>query len=167
MSDTPNRMPLAELEVLPEYLRLTQKQKLFVATYCEFGLADGNYDAVEAARVAYQCKNREVARIMSYSLMQNIRIIAVLNRHFNATPIEEFLAMLDKAINNKKLTVAQIQALRLKCEILGFANKLTDRVPMGAAFLQAQEDAKEKRKSKRKKYERAPVEAPRSLSDEL
>lgn len=167
MSDTEKRMPLAELEVLQEYLRLTQKQKLFVATYCEFGLADGNYDAVEAARIAYKCKNREVARIMSYSLMQNIRIIAVLNRHFNATPIQEFLAMLDRAINNKKLTVAQIQALRLKCEVMGLANKLPAQSPMSAALQEAQASAKEARKPKRKKYERAPQEAPRSLSDEL
>jgi hypothetical protein len=167
MIDTEKRMSLAELEMLPEYMKLTQKQKLFIATYCEFGLADGNYDAVEATRIAYKCKNPEVARIMSYSLMQNIRIIAVLNRHFNATPIEEFLVMLDRAINNKKLTVAQIQALRLKCEVMGFTNKLPAQAPMIAALREAQDSAKETRKSKRKKYERAPVEAPRSLSDEL
>src|ERR1035437_7609524 len=98
------RMSLAELRETSEFQVLTQKQQLFVATYCDFGLSTGRYDAVEATRVAYVCRSAEVARVMSYSLMQNIRIVAVLNRHFQMEPIEEFMVQLNRAINNKKLT---------------------------------------------------------------
>ena len=88
--DKKKRLSLEEIQGLAEYQRLTQKQQLFVATYCAGGLLDGRYDAVSATHTAYQCKSREVARIMSYSLLQNMRIVEVLNRHFNAEPIEEF-----------------------------------------------------------------------------
>lgn len=121
--DPKKRMPLDELQKRSEYHRLTEKQKLFVATYCAGGLETGNYDPVTATYFAYACKSREVARVMSYAIMENIRIVAVLNLHFNTEPIEDFLATIDKAISNKKLTNAQLQALRLKCDVLGFATR--------------------------------------------
>jgi hypothetical protein len=161
MSETSTRLPLVELEKTQEYQRLTPKQQLFVATYCEGGLATGTYDPIAATRTAYECKSMEVARIMSYSLMQNIRIIAVLNRHFQTEPIEAFMVTLDRAINNKKLTVAQIQALRLKCEIMGFGTRLPAQAPMAAGLKAAQVAAKEIRKSNRK----PPVAKPEKLSE--
>lgn len=154
MSETSKRMPLEEIEKTQEYQRLTQKQRLFVSTYVAGGLLDGAYDPVASVRTAYQTKSPEVARIMSYSLMQNIRVVAVLNRHFGAEPIEELLVMLDRAINNKKLTIAQIQALRLKCEIMGFTTGIPGHTPLSAGLQEAQESAKVDRKSKRKTAER-------------
>ena len=166
MSDTTNRMPLSELELTQEYQQLTQKQKLFVAEYCEGGIVTGNYDCVAATRTAYECKSPEVARIMSYSLMANIRIIAVLNRHFNTAPIEEFLALLDRAIRNKHLSIAQLSALRLKCDIMGFANRL----PVGGAptsdVSQAVQTSKETRKTKRKPSTKTPKPPEKSEYDE-
>lgn len=132
MSDPSTRLPLAELEKTQEYQRLTQKQKLFVATYCESGLTTGTYDAIQATLTAYQCKSAEVARIMSYSLLANIRIVAALNRHFNTSPIEEFLVMLDRAISNKKLTMAQLGALKMRCDLLGFGTRLPNKQSIGA-----------------------------------
>src|ERR1700676_2408513 len=132
-TETRKRMSVDELRMTPEFQRLTQKQQLFVATYCGAGLLDGTYDPIAATRTAYQCKSAEVARVMSYPLMQNIRIIAVLNRNFNAEPIEDFLVQVDRAIQNKKLTVAQLQALKLKGDILGFTTRLpgTNNYPQG------------------------------------
>jgi phage terminase small subunit len=127
MSDSSKRLSRAQLQQTQEYARLTQKQRLFVDTYVEGGLLDGNYDAVAATQTAYNCKSRETARIMSYPLMQNVRIVAVLNRHFNTEPVEEFLVMIDRAINNKRITHAQIEALRLRGEVLGFGTRLPNR----------------------------------------
>jgi hypothetical protein len=127
MSDPKKRLTFEELEQTQEYQRLTPKQKMFVATYVAGGLATGNYDAVSATMTAYKCKSLEVARIMSYSVVANIRIVAVLNRHFAKEPIEEFLTMLDRAINNKKLTPSQLGALQLRCAVLGFANRLPNK----------------------------------------
>lgn len=151
MGDLSKRMTLEELQKTQEYQRLTQKQRLFVATYCAGGLVDGDYDSVAATRTAYQCKTLEVARIMSYALMQNIRIVAVLNLHFNATPTEEFLVILNRAINNKNLTMAQLGALRLKCELLG----IKTRIPANQSIGVVPEDVLE---ASRKKRAKKPVE---------
>lgn len=127
MSDPKKRLTVEELEQTQEYQRLTPKQRMFVATYVGGGLSTGNYDTVSATMTAYKCKNAEVARIMSYSVVANIRIVAVLNRHFAKEPIEEFLTMLDRAINNKKLTPSQLGALQLRCAVLGYANRLPNK----------------------------------------
>lgn len=121
---TKNRMPLSELERTEEYQKLTPKQRLFVATYVAGGIATSIYDPVDATRIAYKCKNLEVARIMHYSLLANIRIVEVLNRHFNTAPIEQYLRLLDHAIRNKKLTPSQLEAIRLKGAVLGFVTRV-------------------------------------------
>jgi hypothetical protein len=144
------RLTYDELKKTPEYQKLTRKQQLFVATYCAGGLADGVYDAVNAAALAYKCRTREIARVMSYSLMANIKIVAVINRHFNAGPTAEFLETLDRAIRNKKLTMAQVTALRLKCDILGIKTAL----PTGHETIATKQDMLAKRARKRRKIER-------------
>ena len=127
------RLTLDEIQALAEFQRLTQKQRLWVLTYCGGGLLDGVYDPIAATRTAYAAKSEEVARVMSYPIMQNIRIIAVLNRHFNAEPLEDFLVQVDRAIINKKLTIAQLQALKLKGDVLGYTTRLpgTNNHPPG------------------------------------
>lgn len=150
MSDFSNRMPLDQLKETEEYQCLTPKQKLFVATYCEGGLVDGNYDPVIAVMVAYKCKSIETARVMSYSMMQSLRIIAVLNRHFNKTPIEDVLVQVNRAIHNKKVTNAQVQALRLKCEILGIPSMFPTRMIEPSVAAVRREQAAAKRKTERK-----------------
>ncbi len=124
MSDKSNRLTLAQVKDTQEYAALTGKQQLFIETYCAGGIDTGTYDPVMATLTAYKCKSKENARVMSYSLMANIRIVAVLNRHFNREPIEEFVLQIDRAIQNKKLTVAQLGALKLKSELLGYTTKL-------------------------------------------
>ena len=162
MSDTVERMPLAELELTQEYQRLTPKQKLFVSNYVAGGILDGVYDSVASCNVAYRCKSVEVARIMSYSLMQNIRIVAVLNRHFNTTPIEAFLIQVDRAILNKNLTTAQLGALKVKADLLGYAARLpsVDRQGVGIIPPDVLEAEKKKRKRTRKSYAMVKSNAP-------
>jgi hypothetical protein len=154
------RLTLEQIKETQEYSVLTGKQQLFVETYIASGLETKVYDAVSATQTAYHCKSRENARVMSYALMANIRIIAVLNRHFNREPIEEFLTQIDHAIRNKKLSIAQIQALKLKGDILGY----TTRLPNTDAVLPPDVDAaiKADRKAKRKKPVRAPKVDPPS-----
>jgi hypothetical protein len=167
MSNT-KRLTLEEVKATQEYSILTGKQQFFVEAYCSSGIDTGTYDPVEATFIAYKCKSREVARIMSYSLMQNIRIVEVLNRHFNREPLEEFLVQLNRAIQNKKLTVAQLQALKLKADIQGFTARLpgvdhqaTDRIPSDIEAASAAA-----RKAKRKKPERETKPEPKSEYDD-
>jgi hypothetical protein len=69
---------------------------------------------------SYACKEWETARRMSYGLLKNLKIVAVLNLHFLPEPLERFIVVLNRAIRNKKLTNAQFRALQLKAEVLGF-----------------------------------------------
>lgn len=161
------RLSLDQLKETPEYKKLTPKQQLFVATYVAGGLADGNYDAVLATRTAYPCRSEEVARIMSYAIMANIRIVAILNRHFGAEPIEEFLVLLDRAINNKKITIAQVNALKLKCDILGYANRLPGmKYAMGVIPEDVLENSRKARKAKKDEQKDArPSKPPKADAD--
>lgn len=162
------RLTLLELEATTEYQKLTHKQQLFVATYCAGGLADGHYDAVQATVVAYKCATREIARIMSYSLMANIRIVAAVNRHFNAEPISRFLEELDRAVRNKKLTMAQLGALKLKCDLLGLKTLIPDdHNTIGSKIEAVEEGEKKKRKASRQEKALAQPAEPSAVPDPL
>jgi hypothetical protein len=158
MSDKSKRLPLEEIKNLQEYAVLTGKQQLFIETYCQGGIDTGIYDPIVATLTAYKCKSKENARVMSYSLMANIRIVAVLNRHFNREPIEEFLIQVDRAIQNKKLSVAQLNALKLKGDVLGYTTRLpgTNNYPLGTVPPDVQKTLDASRKAKRAKPVRAP-----------
>jgi hypothetical protein len=168
MSEIEKRLTLEQVKDTQEYSVLTGKQQLFVETYITSGVDTGTYDPVVASLTAYTCKSREVARIMSYSLMANIRIIAVLNRHFNREPLEEFIIQVNRAIQNKKVSQAQIWALRLKADVLGFGARLpgTNNFTPGTIPPDVKKKLDETRKAKRKKPVRAPeVEKPWEFAD--
>jgi hypothetical protein len=153
MSDISKRLTLAQIKDTQEYSILTGKQQLFCETYIQGGIDTGTYEPIDATMTAYKCKSRENARVMSYALMSNIRIIAVLNRHFNREPIEEFLIQIDRAIQNKKLRPAQLQALKLKGDILGYTTRLpgTNNFPIGTIPPDVQKNLEETRKAKKAK----------------
>ena len=143
----------------PEYRALTPKQQLFCATYIAGGLATGVYDRLDATQKAYVCKDAESVRVMSYAMMGNIRVIEALNRHFNTDPVEEFLQEVSRAIHNRRLSIAQVQALKIKADLLGYAAKLpgaTPNVPSASAMMDA---AKNPRKAKSKPSARKPTPA--------
>jgi hypothetical protein len=147
---TSKRISLEELRTTPEYIRLTPKMKMFVDSYCGAGAIDGNFDPVAAVNQAYRCKSYEVARIMSYSILANIKIVAVLNRYFGTEPVDSFLENLDRAVRNKKLTLAQLGALRLQCDVLGLGTKIPANLGGNSAPKQ-DPPAKDKRSKKPKK----------------
>jgi hypothetical protein len=162
-----NKLSLEEIKITQEYSILTGKQQLFIETYIRSGLDTGTYDPILAAQTAYAVKNRENARVMSYSLMSNIRIVAVLNRHFAKEPLAEFVEQVDRAIRNKKLSVAQLQALKLKGDVLGYTTRLPrlNNWPQGTLPLDVVEATAAARKAARKKPVRAPKPEPPSEFD--
>lgn len=146
------KMSLAELEQRPEYLRLTERQMLFVSTF----IADdqiGHYDPERAVLAAYKCKSRESARVMAYSQMQNPRIIDVLNIYFGRDASAAFLEEVNRAIRNRKLTLAQMEAMMLKSRILGIGTALRGRP-------RAQKPKPEKKSKKALAAEKATVSSP-------
>jgi len=154
------KLTLEELTKTREFQQLTEKQRLFVATYVESGINDNKYDAVGAAMTAYGAKNRNVARIMSYSLLQNIRIIQVLNLHFNTTPTEAFLTQIERAIHNKRLTPQQVSAMWLKCQVLGLGQSLKKNKKIREAIEKDSKDDKPARKRKGPPPEDPPTKEP-------
>lgn len=151
------RMSLDDLHLTAEYFRLTQKQKMFVDTYVASGVLDGNYDAVTATNIAYPCKSEEVARVMSYELLGNINILAALNRHFGNDDIDAFLVVLDRAIRNKKISTAQLGALRLRCEVLGIKTRIPASPEKRWVLPAPNRDAKQKTPKRPKKSAETPA----------
>jgi phage terminase small subunit len=146
------KMSLAELETTVEFQRLTPKQQLWVATYISAGLL-GHYDTEAATLAAYKCKSRESARVMGYSMAQNPRVIDVLNLHFGRDATQAFLEDVNRAIRNRKLTVAQMEAMMLKSRILGIGTALRGRPKQ-------QKPKPEKKSKKTAAREEAPVSGP-------
>lgn len=169
MTEKSKRLPFAEIRETAEFQRLTPKQQLFIEHYIEGGMFDGHYDVVAATRTAYECKKPETARIMSYAMMANIRIIAVLNLHFNAEPVEEFLRLLDRAIYNKKLTIAQMEALRLKSDILGLVSRVPGKQRALGTLPQSVIEAEDENKKAKPRKPRVQAEKPvvKSEDDEI
>ena len=127
------KVPPEELAKTPEFQRLTQKQKLFVYTYCS-----NDYDLVNAVRTAYLCKNDEVARIMSYRLLSAINVAMCLSVHFGDTPIEGFLNVLERCIRSGKITSTQIKAFQLYAELQGWRRRLRIRKDETISFEKAE-----------------------------
>ena len=167
MSDITRRLTLEQIKDTQEYSILTGKQQLWCETYIRSGIDTGTYDPILATQTAYICKSRENARVMSYSLMANIRIVAVLNRHFNREPIEEFLIQVDRAIQNKKLSVAQLNALKLKGDILGYTTRLpgTNNFPAGTIPPDVTAATQAAKKAARKKPGRETIRITPSIYD--
>lgn len=169
MSD---RLTLEQLRETDEFKNLTEKQRFFVETYVAGGLDNGHYDPITATRNAYPaCKNEEVARVMSYSLLQTPKIVAVLNMHFARTPNEAFLVTLDRAIRNKRLSIAQFKAMELKARLMGFKSHQPDAhhgsvhvIPEEVIARDKAERKKRRKPGRPKKFdtpEPLPVETPR------
>lgn len=155
------KLTLDEVQQTQEYAILTPKQQLFVASYIQGGMQTGIYDPVSAVQLSYHCENPESARVMSYAMMNNIRIIEALNRHFNSEPIESFLKEVSRAIRNKKLSVSQVQALKLKADLLGFAARLPGASHQSINTIP--KDVIAASKAARKAKRKTPVRKPREI----
>ena len=120
-------MPLEELKKTVEFQLLTQRQQMYVSTYVETGMSLGRYDDEAAIRMAYRCSTDESVRVMRYALRRSVRVIDVLNLHFGRNATEAFLVDVNRAIRNKKLTIAQVEAMILKSKILGIGSALSQK----------------------------------------
>lgn len=66
-------MTLTQLKEDSKFLRLTEKQKTFVLTFCE---TNGN--KVKAGHAAYDCRDDDSAKAMAYSALRNATIKALV-----------------------------------------------------------------------------------------
>ena len=126
MIDTTERMEITELEKRAEFQILTLKQQAFVRAYIASGTSTGTYDSVAAVESAYEVAAKN-AVILSYELLGNRKIKAVLNLHFNRSEFDSILLDLGRALSKTlkregkagSLSVATTKALELYERNLG------------------------------------------------
>jgi hypothetical protein len=111
------RLSLDQLHATQVYSDLTPRQKILVETFI-----GSNGDRVAAVKAAYTTKSGEVARVMAYEAFASPRVIAALAAYFQSDPLEDFKAELRKAYRNKRLSIAQFNALKLHAEVCGWTS---------------------------------------------
>jgi hypothetical protein len=122
-SHTPmsDRLRLTDLMQRQEFQRLTPKQQAFVAKVVSLGVTTGSYDAVTAAQTVYHTTPKN-AVVMSYELLGNRKIKAVLDAHFGRTEYESIMDDLARATRTSmardlkhggSLSIATIKAVQL------------------------------------------------------
>lgn len=114
-TQTQDTMPLELLRLTPEWKKATERQQLMVESY----IASGG-DKVFAVMSAYRVKDRETARKMQYDSFSRPAVVAILNLYHRVTPRDAFLRDVERAVRNRKLTVAQIRALELQARLNGW-----------------------------------------------
>jgi len=92
------RMELSELVTRAEFQILTPKQQTFVRSYIESGLSTGTYDALAATQAAYEVTSKNAVS-MSYEVLGNKKIKAVLNLHFGRTQFDSILTDLEGVLS--------------------------------------------------------------------
>jgi hypothetical protein len=123
---------LDELKQRRPFLDLTARQQLLIENFI---LSGG--DKIFSVKSAYDTSTDEVARVMSYTRFADASVVEVLNLFFGVTPREALQQLVDRAVRRNqrgnKLTVAEVRALELKCELAGFTDdklqKLNGYVP--------------------------------------
>ena len=121
-SQVETRMSLYDLTQTAEFGHLSPKMAVWIMNYVQHFIDTGTFDPLAATMAAYSVKNEENGRILGYQLLGNLKIITVLNRFFGRTPEQSFLKQVERAIHKRKLTVAQVTALRFYAELNGWSS---------------------------------------------
>jgi hypothetical protein len=103
--------------------RLSPKQAVWVLTYVQGYLDTGIFDPLAATKASYDCANEESARTFGYQLISHPKILIAMNRFFGDSPEQSFLNQVEQACFNKKLSVAQVDALKLYGELRGWTGR--------------------------------------------
>jgi hypothetical protein len=104
-------MDRSAFEKTAEWQKLSVRQKFWLQTY----LASGN-DQVFATQLAYDTTEKST-RTFSYEVIKQKKIQAALNRYFNRSERDIYLAQLDREIKKAKGTARiklQMQFAELK-----------------------------------------------------
>jgi hypothetical protein len=111
------RLTLDQLRATECWADLTRKQKLVVLAFIAL---DG--DKTAAVQVAYNTRSEHNAQILSYQVFESPRVVAALTAYYQSDPLDSFKSDVRKAYQNRRLSVAQVTALKLFCELNGWGS---------------------------------------------
>jgi phage terminase small subunit len=103
------KVGLAGLLHTPEWKTLTDPQQAFCAAYIASGVAQGRYDALDAARVAYP--NVKSTAVWASRLLQNKHVKQVIALHLGMSETEVVLADVKALIKKSKRKGARLDFL--------------------------------------------------------
>jgi hypothetical protein len=112
------RLTFEQLRAEPVFRDLTPRQQKMIETFIA-----SNGDRLQAVQSAYNAKSAEVARVMAYEFFASHKVVACLTAYFQDDPLEVFKRDLRRAMTSKKLTVAQVQAMKIYCDVHGWGSK--------------------------------------------
>ena len=90
-------VPLEELLLTADFLKLSRAQRIFVLRYIREGLATGRYDAVAATKAAYPRATKN-ANIRSYQLLAGKKIRTLLALYFREGELSTLLSDLKRVV---------------------------------------------------------------------
>jgi len=115
MTNTPKeRLTIEQLRAEQVFTDLTPRQQKMIETFASSG------DRIQAVLAAYNAKSPEVARVMAYEFFANPKVVACLTVYFQDDPLEVFKREVRRAYHNKNLSVAQVQAMKMFCDLNGW-----------------------------------------------
>ena len=114
------RVRLADLIQRREFQCLTPKQRSFISRYISSGLLTGVYDASAATAAVYKTTPKN-AVVMSYEILGNRKIKAVIDLHFRRSEFDSIMDDLARAtrismardLKQGGLSIATVKAIQL------------------------------------------------------
>jgi hypothetical protein len=125
-------MTPSQLSQTAEFRQLSPKMATWVLSYVQNYLDTGTFDPLVATNAAYKCSTEGNARTFGFQLLANAKINRTLNRFFGYTPEQAFREQVEKAIYKRKISVAQVQALKLFADVNGFGS---DSLPKSNGYV--------------------------------
>jgi hypothetical protein len=111
-----NTMDREAFHKTQSYLALTEKQKVWVDTFCE------SHDAAHSTRIAYGSDTSEEYRAMlTRKIETSARVVAALDLYYGRSPREKFIRDLELNIANST-GIAKVEGQKLLAKVLGLVN---------------------------------------------
>jgi hypothetical protein len=110
------RVPIDELEKLPEFALLPEGHQKFLAAYIR-----GGYDAKAAVFSSYpKVRTQESARVMGVRILQAPGVLMLLSLHFGDEPRDAFCKMVAKAVLRGRISKTKLEAFKLIADVREF-----------------------------------------------
>jgi len=117
------RIPIDELQQLPEFKLLTEGQQKWLEAY----IANG-YDAKAAVTASFpNAKTPESIRVMASRIVNSPGMVMLLNMHYGTSPKDSFSLMVARMIMRGRISKEQESLVRLLAQVRGLVDPWAPR----------------------------------------